>query len=396
VTLSGSLSQSRLRVCHLITGFDTGGAERVLLQTVQRLDSTRFESLIVSLRPPGPLSPTVDRIGVKTFYLGMGRRPGPMTLWRLARVLRRQRVAIVHSYLYDASIAARLAGRWARVPVVLTSTRAPLEYLPRFAWWLDRFTSRWCQRIIAVSQHTADVIVRVEGISKDKVLVVPNGVDLQRFSPRSLSEARANWRVEEHAFVVGSVGRLSPEKGHRYLLEALAIAKKSIPSLVCLIAGDGPLRSQLERQARELGLRDVCRFLGEVSQIETVFAALDVTVLPSLFEGMPNAVLEAMAMGCPVVATAVGGSTELLSQGETGLLVPPADPGALAGAIVRVATSDALRDSMRRRCRAVAEARHGIDGTIRSIEQLYLDEWKRASAARGSASVVQANEHVSS
>lgn len=387
--MTRSSPQSRLRVCHLITGFDTGGAERVLLQTVQRLDPVRFESLIASLRPPGPLSPTVDRIGVKTFYLGMGRRPGPVTLWRLVRLLRRHRVAIVHSYLYDASIAARLAGRWARVPIILTSTRAPLEYLPRFAWWLDRFTSRWCQRVLAVSRHTADVIVRVEGIPSDKVVVVPNGVDLQRFSPRSLGEARATWGVEERAFVVGTIGRLSPEKGHRYLLEALAIVKEAVPTLVCLIAGGGPLRNQLERQVGELGLGGVCRFLGEVPQVETVFAAVDVMVLPSLFEGMPNAVLEAMAMGCPVVATAVGGSTELVGEGETGLLVPPADPMALAGAIVRLASSEALRESMRKRSREVAEARHGIDRTIRSIEQIYLDEWERVVAPRASGSMIQ-------
>src|SRR5689334_16119487 len=100
-----------LRVCHVITGFDTGGAERVLLQTVQRLDRSRFESTIVSLRNRGPLSDRADRSGVETIHLGMGKRPGPVTIWRLARVFRRRRVEVVHAYLYDASIASRLAGR---------------------------------------------------------------------------------------------------------------------------------------------------------------------------------------------------------------------------------------------------------------------------------------------
>jgi glycosyltransferase involved in cell wall biosynthesis len=376
-------AQRPLRVCHVITGFDTGGAERVLLQTVRRLDPARFESLVVSLRPRGPLSSDAERLGVETIHLRMGRRPGPVTLWRLAGIFQRRAVAVVHAYLYDASIASRLAGRWARVPVVLTSTRAPLDYLPRIAWWLDRATSLWCQRIIAVSQHTADFILQKERIARHKVVVVPNAVDLQRFTPREPRGARAYWGIDDGAFIVASVGRLSREKGHGYLLEALAIARSAIPSLSCLLAGDGPLRSSLETQARALGLDDVCHFLGDVREIETVFAAADLTVLPSLFEGMPNAVLEAMAMGCPVIATSVGGSPELVRHGETGLLVPPADSEALASALIELAESTERRNRMRVRSRQISEDFHGIERMIHSVEQLYLEEWERVIGETG-------------
>ncbi len=373
----------RLRVCHVITGFDTGGAERVLLQTVQRLDPTLFESLIVSLRNRGPLSAEAERSGVETIHLGTGRRPGPATLWRLARIFRHRRVAIVHAYLYDASIASRLAGRWAKVPVVLTSTRAPPDYLPRSAWWLDRLTARWCQRIIAVSKDTADVITRVEGITRQKIVVIPNGVDLHRFAPRDLREARTHWGIEEGMFVVASIGRLSHEKGHRYLLQALAAARSAIPSIVCLIAGDGPLRYTIETHVRTLGLEGVCRFLGDVPAVETVLAAADVAVLPSVFEGMPNVVLEAMAMGCPVIATAVGGSSELVRDGETGFLVPEADAAALADALLELARSPERCSGMRARSREIAKACHGIEHMIHSIEQLYLEEWGRATSQPG-------------
>ena len=372
-----------LRVCHVITGFGTGGAERVLLETVRRLDAERFKSFVVSLRPRGPLSHEADRVGVETIHLDMGRRPGPVTLWRLARIFRRKDVSVVHAYLYDASIASRLAGWWAGVPVVLTSTRAPLEYLPRIAWWLDRLTARWCQRIIAVSEHTADFIVRVERIAPTKVVVVRNGVDLNRFTPRDTRMARSHLRLDESAFVVASVGRLSPEKGHRYLLQALATTRDAMPSMVCLIAGDGPLRQVLEHEVRALRLDGVCRFLGDVGEIEIVFAAADVTVLPSLYEGMPNAVLEAMATGCPVIATAVGGSTELVHHGETGLLVPPADAAALADALVEIARSQEHRARMRTRSREVAEASHGIEHMIASIERLYLEEWQHVARTGG-------------
>lgn len=371
-----------VRVFHVITGFDTGGAERVLLKTVRRLDPTRFESTIISLRGRGPLSNDVDRAGVRAIYLNMGRRPTPATLWRLATLFRRANVGIVHAYLYTASIAARLAGRLARVPVVLTSTRAPLAYLPRFAWWLDRVTASWCNRIIAVSQHTAETIVRVEGIPRQKVIVIPNGVDLTRFTPRDRQQARANLGINGTPFVIASIGRLSAEKGQDYLIEALVAIRSRIAHPVCLFAGGGPLRDKLESQARLASLDSTCRFLGEVVDVESVFAAADVVVLPSLFEGMPNVVLEAMAMGRPVIASAVGGSTELVRHGETGLLIPPADSAALAHALVSIASSAERRQQMGVRAREVAEAEYGIDGMIRSVENLYLDEWHRFSKSR--------------
>src|SRR5207253_6012868 len=156
-----------------------------------------------------------------------------------------------------------------------------------------------------------------ERISRERVVVIPNGVDLERFAPRDRLAARVQYRVGEGAFVVASIGRLGQQKGHTYLLQALAGVHKQIPSLVCLIAGEGPLRQALESEARALGLEGVCRFLGSVRDIETVLAIADVAALPSLYEGMPNVVLEAMAMGCPVIASAVGGSTELVRHGET-------------------------------------------------------------------------------
>src|SRR5262249_24578197 len=150
-------------------------------------------------------------------------------------------------------------------------------------------TVRLCDRVIAVSQHTADVATRVEGIPRQKVTVIRNGVDLERFAPRDRDGARAVLGIASKAFVVASVGRLSPEKGQRYLLRALAVIHARLPALLCLFAGDGPLREELEIEASSLGLGDMCRFLSDVPKVEDVLAAADALVLPSLFEGMPNA-----------------------------------------------------------------------------------------------------------
>jgi glycosyltransferase involved in cell wall biosynthesis len=372
-----------LKVCHVITGFDTGGAERVLMQTVRRLDARRFTSQIVSLRPRGPLSADAERLGVEVTHLGMWRRAGPLTLWKLTHLLRRARVQIVHAYLYDASLAVRIAGRVAGVPVVLTSTRASLGYLPGVAWWVDRLTARWCDRVIAVSASTAKFVVEVERIPREKVVVISNGVDLQRFRPTDGAAARRALGIPSDAFVVACVGRLHELKGQRELLDALALMRGQRPGLVCLFAGTGPDRLYLEARVRDLGLENICRFLGPVEQVETVYAAADVAVLPSRFEGMPNTVLEAMAMARPVVATAVDGSTELVRSGDTGTLVPRGDVRALATGLLALARDPQRRAAMGARARQLAEQHHGIDRSVASIEALYAAEWERASRGRG-------------
>jgi glycosyltransferase involved in cell wall biosynthesis len=373
-----------LRICHVITGFDTGGAERILLRTAQRLHPNQFSSLVVSLRPPGPLSPEAERSGVEVIHLRMGRRPGPGTIWRLARLFRERHVDIAHAYLYDASIATRVAGRIARVPVVITSTRASLSYLPRIAWWLDRATAPWCQKVVAVSQGTAEFVIEREGIPRDKVVVIPNGVDLDRFHPNDRARARGDFGIARDAFVVACVGRLHAQKGHSYLFQALAAIRSRISGLTCLIAGEGPLRRELEAEVRRLDLGMVCRFLGMLDPIPPLYDAADVTALPSLYEGMPNVVLEAMATGCPVIATAVAGSVDLVDVGVTGLLVPPADAAALGRALLELANDPKRRISMRAAARAAAERSHGIDRMVTALETLYATEWEDAMGRRKS------------
>jgi len=387
-------NRGALTVCHIITEFDAGGAERILLQTLQRLNQERFPSFIVSLRPGGSLSAAAGRSDVEVIDMGMGHRPNPATIWRLARLFRERKVDIAHAYLYDASIATRVAGRLARVPVVVTSTRASLSYLPRVAWWVDRVTARWCNRIVAVSRGTAEFVIERERIARDKVVVIPNGVDLERFRPGDRGTARVRLGIASDALVVACVGRLHPQKGHRYLLDAIVATRSRIPGLVCLLAGDGPLRGALETEVQHQGLGTVCRFLGVQDPIQPLYDAADVTALPSLYEGMPNVVLESMAMGCPVIATAVEGSVDLVEPGVTGLLVPPADAHALGTALLELAGDQDRRSAMRGAARAAAERSHGIDRMVAALETLYETEWKGAGAGGATGDALATDDAV--
>lgn len=351
-----------------------------MIQTAQRLDKERFESQVLSLRPRGPLSALVEQAGLRLTHLEMALHPGPGTLWRLVTWLRDEHIDIIHAYLYHASVLSRVAGRVAGVPVVITSTRCSLDYLPRYAWWVDRWTAPLGDRILAVSNGTADFIVNEEHIDRSRVVVVPNGVDLDRFRPGDQMAARRALRVDSGDYVIAVIGRLHEQKGHRYLVEALAALRPEIPGLRCLVAGDGPLRSTLERQVRDLGLGDVLRFLGRVDDPRPVYDAADLVVLPSLYEGMPNVVLEAMAMGVPVVATAVAGSVELVEDSVTGFLVPRADSASLARAIGEARrrwSGDAgVRVTLRKR----AEASHGLDTMVRQVASVYEEHWQKSRA----------------
>ena len=171
--------------------------------------------------------------------------------------------------------------------------------------------------------------------------------------------------------MVGSLGRLHPQKGFSDLLTAFAQVRQRIPSVRLFVAGDGELRDDLEAQARSLGMAAVVTFAGVRADVSEVLAALDVFVLPSLWEGMPNAVLEAMASGLPVVATAVGGTPEVVVDGVTGLLVPPQDPGALAQAIGHLLRDPDLRRRMGRAGRRRVEEHFDVRETVRQVESLY-------------------------
>jgi glycosyltransferase involved in cell wall biosynthesis len=322
-----------------------------------------------------------EATGVEVIHLGMRRHPGPYTIGRLAQLFRRRSIGVVHAYLYGASVAARIAGRLSRVPVVITSTRASLGYLPRLAWWLDRVTARWCQRVIAVSKGTAAFLIDQEGMPKEKVVVIPNGVDLDHFRPGNRLAARARLGIPPNAFVIASVGRLHPQKGHEFLLAAIARLCQRLPDVLCLIAGDGADREKLMGLSLQLNVENSCRFLGWVSDMRDVYAAADVTVQTSLYEGMPNVVLEAMAMGCPVVATAVEGSVELVRPDQTGFLVPSADAASLFSQLLYLGLYPERRATLGLLARHVVENEHGVDRMVGAIERLYDAECKRAGVA---------------
>jgi glycosyltransferase involved in cell wall biosynthesis len=344
---------ARVRVMFVVGNFVAGGAERHLLELWSRIDRARFEVEIACLRREGQFLTEVEALGWPVHDLGVGRRlygaAGARGLARLLGKVRRFRPDVIHGYLFGPNLFAVLAGRWCGVRAVVVAKRNVDAFeTPRQAG-LQRRIHRAATHVTAVSEAVADSVVAM-GVPRSRVTVIPNGVDAARFT------AAADGEAPRDPPVVGSVGCLAARKDYGTLIDALALLDQR--ALVCgaVLVGDGPERAALERRIEARGLAGRVRLLGERPDVERLLPGMDVFALSSREEGIPNALLEAMAAGRPVVATAVGGTPEVVRDGETGWLVPPGSPSALADAL-----EQALRDPAEARRRGAAARRAVLD-----------------------------------
>lgn len=327
-------------VLHVAETGGWAGGEAYLLRLATTLDRRRFR-LAVVVPERGPLATRLDALGVPTWEVPLTRRLVSVgALCRLIAVFRREHPAIVQSHGARSNVYTRLAARLVGVPIVLSTVHNSLfDYgvgtVRRHIYVLaERLTSPLAHRIIAVSRAVAHDLVHRYGISADRVIVIQNGIDASAFAPqRPRASVLAELGLRPEDRLIGIVGRMTPQKGHDLLLQALHLLAPRFPRLRCLIIGDGPLEPRLKRQAQELGLTPHCIFMGARSDVADLLSVLEIAVLPSRSEGLPFALLEAMALGKPVVATRVGGNAEAVEEGQTGLLTPPEDSDAIADAL---------------------------------------------------------------
>ena len=338
----GPHGQRRLRICHVIYRLGTGGLENGLVNLINRMDPARFTHQIACVDRATDFS---QRIGRPVEIVELGKRPGLEVAFyaRAWRSFRRLRPDVVHTRNtagLDCILPARLAG----VRVVLHGehgrTAGDPEGRNRRHNLLRRLNAPLVSGFTAVSADLASWLTATVGIPAHKVRVLMNGVDTGRFRPGPVDRAALLPEVPPGAVVVGTVGRLDPVKGHTHLIDAVA---RLDASLHLVIVGDGPERPRIERAVSAAAIGDRVHLLGERADIPVLLRAFDLFCLPSLAEGISNTLLEAMATGLPVVATAVGGNPELVARDETGLLVPAGDPDALATALGGLVAEPALR-----------------------------------------------------
>jgi glycosyltransferase involved in cell wall biosynthesis len=274
-------------------------------------------------------------------------------IWCLYWLLRKERFHVIETLSHYSNIIGIIVAWLAGVPVRISSRHIRLVDLPKWLWRIESWlvNSSLVDKMIAVSEQTRYFCLEAEGMSPNKVLTIPNGVDLsafdkQQWTLQELERLRNSLGISPGITILTTVGRLHPQKGHTYLIQAIAEIKKVRDDFVCLFAGNGELRAQISQQIYQQGVEKHVRLLGVREDVPQLLAISDMFVLPSLHEGMPMALLEAMAAQLPVIATAVDGTNELVVDGETGLLVPPADPTALSQAILTLLNDPDRRHKM--------------------------------------------------
>jgi len=362
---------SRLRLVQVITRCVRGGAYQVVRSLLDRLPPGEFEQTLIS----GPEAAPAGAVVVRELVREISPRLDLAALVRLTRIFAKARPELVHAHTYKAGILASVAARLAGVPAVLFtphghifSRGANIPGVPgglklEALRWITRAAQGCADRVTALSDPDLEQQLALGLSAASKYVVVRNGIDCERFSgarPRSF----------EGSPVIGAVGRFSEEKGHRYLLEAMAELRSRLPGARLVMVGYGALEGDLRSRAAGLGIEGRVTFTGERDSAE-LLGAFDLFVQPSLYESQGLAILEAMAAGLPVIATEVGGVRDAVRNGETGLLVPSADPRSLAEAIVRLAEDRDLGRRLAQRAGRDVRERFSSSTMIASYADLY-------------------------
>lgn len=319
-----------VRVAHMITPFEDAGAERQLLELVKRTDRSRFDPMIYLSQPEGYIFEELKQLDVEVVDVGAWGNNEGATL-RMARDLRRRRPQIIHSWMFVANTWARIAGKLAGVPVIITSDRSMDTDLAMPYRCLDAVLSPLSTHVVVNARLLAEHVHRHRGVPWRKLSVIYNGVDLDIYGrPIDRAEARRVLKLPPDRPVVGMVASFRPRKRWDVFLQAISELRQTCP-VIGISVGDGEPRARIEQLAASMDLTDSVRFYGVRDDIPRVMAALDVLTLSSDDEGMPNAIMQAMAARRPAVATDAGGTAELIVEGVTGFVVPRGDVRALAG-----------------------------------------------------------------
>lgn len=367
-----------ITILYPVNELKIGGAEQQLLELVRGLDKRRFQPIVAPLYPGGPLEAEFRAVpGVEVVDLRRKGKYDVSPLGRVASLLRARRVAIVQPFLTPATFFGLLPALLVGTPVKIVTERCGVRRDRQAGYKLyrnveDRLT-RFADAVVPNSLAGRDLLLQ-RGIPAEKIRVIYNGVNLERLKadPARVAAIRTRLGVPPGGEVVGILASLTPAKDHQTFLRAAALVSRERPDLRWAIVGDGPLRPRLETLASEVGLADRVVFFGYQRQVADFLAACDLLVSSSRDnEGLSNSILEAMALGVPVVATDVGGNRELVEDRVTGYLVPTEDPGALARAIGTALADAATRRALAERARRLVASRFSLASMVGAYERLY-------------------------
>jgi L-malate glycosyltransferase len=358
------------RVDWLVTEMNVlGGAEMFIRNAAPRLRKLGWDLRLITLTNGGILVDQLRAESVPVIELGLNKTNLFFMIPRLLSLWRKEKPRILHTHLYHAGLIGRILGKMAGIQTIFVHQAGPEFFRSKFRILLDKQTSSLVTQYVVTSEFVKQILQYREQIPLNKIIIIPNGIVTRE---HELSQAKPEgWPNLLQGPVLGTVGRLAPEKGHLLLLEALSILRQNGVDFYVIMIGDGILKDECIQKTKILHLEDRISWVGSQTNVPDWLAFFDLFVLPSKWEGISLALLEAMAAGLPVVATSVGGTPEVIKNGETGFLVPPSNPQVLAAAIQKLIEDPSLRREIGQAGKRHCQKNYDIDMIVKEIDSLY-------------------------
>lgn len=372
-------SDEKIRIAFLVHTYGFGGLENMVTNLVNHLDPEHFEPSIISFAPLKPLNNRVDLNHVRVLSLNKKGGNNPLLIYKISKLLKNIGAHIVQTHNWGTALEGILAAKLARVPAIIHAERGTIEgkkrniILQRFLWGL-------ANQVLSVSEAHRKKVTRIVGFPHSQIKAIVNGVDTERFSPKPdiKNEVREKLGLKKDSICIGTVGSLRPVKNQMLLINACKTILPRFEQVEILIVGEGSLRSQLMQKVHTLGFSKKIHFLGTQNNIPEILNGLDIFVLPSLNEGMPNAVLEAMACGIPVIASAVGGVPEVINDNENGITIPPENEDQLTTKLITLIENQEKRRVFGTQARKTVQERFSLVQMVSKYETLYQSLADRA------------------
>lgn len=365
----------KINVAYLVYSLAPGGLENVVVSLANKLDLECFNPIICCFKPNGILKERV-KSGIEVIEINKrGGQDFGLPL-RLKKIFEDREIHVVHTHNWGTCCEGILGAKLASVPVIIHQEHGTFIELvgsKKRRLLGQRIALSYVDQVIAISEDLKKKMVKALKISPQKIKVIINGVDIQKFSPsiERRQEKRAELGIGNNELIIGMVGRLEPVKNHKMFLSAMPELLKRFPTIRAILVGDGILKAELISIATELGIKDKILFLGVRNDIAELLSAMDLFVLPSLTEGICIAILEAMACELPVVVTAVGGNPEIVFHEKTGLLVSTKDVEGLVSAIETMLADKEKRKEYGKKAREMVEERFSLQRMVNEQESLY-------------------------
>jgi len=373
---------NKIKILFVHQNLDIGGAEVLRKHVLSYLNKERYEADVCCIERRGRIGEEIETLGCRVIVLDrkINIFNSPFILWKLYRLIKKNKYDVIQSSLFYANFFGRVAGILARTPLLIIEEHGIFKWKNKYSFfiWIDKFLARFTYRIICCSESVRDFTANQEGISNGKFLVLRNCLNFNSLDiPETKDEIRNRHFLRQDETIIGIVGVIKKEKGHLYLIDALNILSKKYKNLRLLIVGDGLLSDDIKERVDNLGINSSVLFLGWRDNIPQLLKAMDIFVLPSVSEGLGIALLEAMYMRLPVVASDVDGIPEIIYNEINGLLVPPKDSELLASAIEKLILDIGFSKRLGSKAREMVVKDFSAQKYTTEIENIYTSFFNR-------------------